>query len=123
MEQQMRERFAAQGNDDPFDLGEVAEADLDGLIRQREHHIGCWGMQRLQKMVAGMLANAREIAGVAELVEIEHLGIHVSQQAPHHRTTNKTGTAGYQNARSLFQPWGANEGLLNKARPGAAQWI
>jgi len=40
-------RFSPQGDDDPFDLGEVAEADVAGLIRQREHHLRRRAMQRL----------------------------------------------------------------------------
>ena len=34
----MRKRISPQGDLQPLDLGEIAEADLTGLIRQREHH-------------------------------------------------------------------------------------
>ena len=47
VEQQVRERFTAQGDHHPFHPGEITEADLTGLIGQREHHLGRWAMQRL----------------------------------------------------------------------------
>lgn len=46
VEQQVRERLSPQGDDDTLDLGEVTEADLSGLIRQREHHLRRRAMQR-----------------------------------------------------------------------------
>jgi len=47
VKQQMRERFAAQGDLHLFDLGEVAETDFAGLIRQREHHLRRRAMESL----------------------------------------------------------------------------
>jgi hypothetical protein len=40
--------------------------------------------------------DAGEIAGVAELVEVEHRGIGVPQQPPHQRPANEAGAAGHQ---------------------------
>jgi len=47
LEQQMREVLTTQGDRNPFHPGEIAEADLAGLIRQREHHLRRRAMQRL----------------------------------------------------------------------------
>ena len=47
VEKQVRKRFSPQGDLHPLDLGEIAEADLAGLIRQREHHLRHRAMQRL----------------------------------------------------------------------------
>ncbi len=40
VEQQVRKWFSPLGDLHPFDLGEVADADLSGLVGQREHHLG-----------------------------------------------------------------------------------
>ena len=47
VEQQVLKRFAPQGDLHPLDLGEVTEADLAGLIRQREHHLRRRAMEGL----------------------------------------------------------------------------
>jgi hypothetical protein len=47
VKQQMGKRFAAQGDRHPFHPGEIAEADLTGLIRQREHHLRRRAMEGL----------------------------------------------------------------------------
>ena len=47
MEQQIGKGLSPQGDNDPLDLGEIAEADLAGLIRQREHHLRCRAMEGL----------------------------------------------------------------------------
>ena len=44
---QMGEGLTTQGDRNPFHPGEIAEADLTGLIRQREHHLRRRAMQRL----------------------------------------------------------------------------
>ena len=47
VEQQMGEGLTTQGDRHTFHPGEIAEADLAGLIRQREHHLRRRAMQRL----------------------------------------------------------------------------
>lgn len=39
-----------------------------------------------------------EIAGLVTFVEIEHLGIAICQQAPHHDTADKAGPTSHQDA-------------------------
>jgi hypothetical protein len=43
----MGEGLTTQGDRNPFHPGEIAEADLAGLIRQGEHHLRRRAMQRL----------------------------------------------------------------------------
>jgi hypothetical protein len=45
VEQQMGEGLTTQVDRNPFQLGEIAEADLAGLIGKREHHGRRWAMQ------------------------------------------------------------------------------
>ncbi len=40
VEEHVRERFTAQGDLHPLELGEIAEANLTWLVRQGEHHLG-----------------------------------------------------------------------------------
>ena len=47
VQQQVREWFSPQGDLHPLDLGEITEADLTGLVRQREHHLRRRAMERL----------------------------------------------------------------------------
>ncbi len=47
VKQQVRERFAPQCDLHPLDCGEITEADLAGLIRQREHRLRHRAMQCL----------------------------------------------------------------------------
>jgi hypothetical protein len=54
--------------------------------------------QRLQHQL-----DAGAIAGIPELVEVEHLGLAVLQQMPHHRTADEAGPAGDQDALSRTQ--------------------
>jgi hypothetical protein len=47
----MRKRFSPQGDLHPFDLGEIAEADLTRLVSQRIHQLRRWAMQRLPDLI------------------------------------------------------------------------
>jgi hypothetical protein len=47
VEQQMGEGLTTQGDRHPFHPGEVTEADLAGLIRQRDHHLRHRAMEGL----------------------------------------------------------------------------
>ena len=49
--QQVRKRFAPQGDLHPLDLGEIAEADLTRLVGQRDHQLWRWAMQRLPVLI------------------------------------------------------------------------
>ncbi len=49
--QQMRKRFAPQGDLHPFDLGEIAEADLTRLVGQRDHQLRRWAMEDLPVLI------------------------------------------------------------------------
>jgi hypothetical protein len=49
--QQMRKRFSPQGDLHPFDLGEIAEADLTRLVGQRDHQLRRWGMEGLPVLI------------------------------------------------------------------------
>ena len=50
VEQQMGEGLTTQGDRNPFHPGEIAEADLAGLIGQREHHLRRRAMQGLPRL-------------------------------------------------------------------------
>jgi hypothetical protein len=49
--QQVRKRFAPQGDLHPFGLGEIAEADLTRLFRQRDHQLRRWAMEGLPVLI------------------------------------------------------------------------
>jgi hypothetical protein len=61
------------------------------------------GIEGLGAELSKHLLNACEVAGVAALVEVEHLGLAVLQQMPHHRTADEAGPAGDQDALSRTQ--------------------
>ena len=50
VEQQMGEGLTTQDDRNPFQPGEIAEADLAGLIGQREHHGRGRAMQGLPRL-------------------------------------------------------------------------
>lgn len=54
----------------------------------------------------GQGLEAGEIAGVADLVEVEHLGIALGRQEPHHGPTDEAGAAGHQDAAAIGQEGG-----------------
>jgi len=49
--QQVRKRFAPQGDLHPFDLGEIAEADLTRLVGQRGHQLWRSAMEGLPGLI------------------------------------------------------------------------
>jgi hypothetical protein len=49
--QQVRKRFSPQGDLHPFDHGEIAEADLSRLVRQRDHQLRRWAMEGLPGLI------------------------------------------------------------------------
>jgi hypothetical protein len=49
--QQVRKRCAPQRDLHPFDLGEVAEADLSRLVGQRDHHLRLRAMEGLPVLI------------------------------------------------------------------------
>ena len=54
----------------------------------------------------GQRLDAGEVAGVAHLVEVEHLDIAFGQQPPHHGTTDEAGTTGHQDAAAITEEGG-----------------
>ena len=82
---------------------------------------GCCGGLRIRQINSHQLValnrlrqrlNAGEIAGITQLVEIEHNSRAVAQQAPHHRASNEARTAGDQHPRPWNQPVGHRQGGL-----------
>jgi hypothetical protein len=63
--QQVRKRFALQGDLHPFDLGEDAEADLTRLVGQRDHQLRRWAMEGLPVLI--WLLPARRLDRVSAL--------------------------------------------------------
>ena len=56
--------------------------------------------------------DAREVAGVPHLVEIEHSGLALAQQTPHHRSTDEAGAAGHQNVLESLRKRCADHGAF-----------
>ncbi len=58
--QQVRKRFAPQGDLHPLDLGEIAEADLTQLVGLRDHQLRRWAMEGLPVLIWFLLPQVHQ---------------------------------------------------------------
>jgi hypothetical protein len=57
----------------------------------------------LQKMMAGMVTNTRQVTGIPHLIEIKNLSLTFNQQTPNQRTTNEASSASNKNTIDPFR--------------------